>query len=235
MKQKCLKQYIIIRDVLYLILHTVSIFEDKLTVFDGTPVVIILAKEIVGQRAAKFIDADGVQLTAKEFAFCNFFLRYFNRSRAVIEAGYNIQHKEPRVIAFDLLHRDRVMKYLSIQLDVSLAREKASAIMDECMTSDLGEIYFQSGNSFNISKMHNACVSHLIKKYMVKIITKTGKDGTITVTEIVNVEREDKIRAAEVFAKLQGWIGNKKNVDLNVVPASQILRDRVIELKKLGI
>ncbi len=186
-------------------------------------------------KSAKVIDVDGVQLTPKEFAFCNYFLQHQNAQRAVIEAGYKVIGKKPRWVAYELLHRDRVKKYLAIQFKVSLIKEKTSAIMDEFLTSDLGEIYVSSGNSFNIEKMHKAGVSHLIKKHKVRTSTRTDKTGGTTVTEEVSIEREDKIRAAEVLSKLQGWIGNDVDLNKDVVPAAQKMRERAIEFEQRGL
>jgi hypothetical protein len=186
-------------------------------------------------KSAKVIDVDGVQLTPKEFAFCNFFLQHQNAQKAVIEAGYSVVGKKPSWVAYELLHRDRVKKYLAIQFKVSLIKEKTSAIMDEFLTSDLGEIYYLSGNSFNIEKMHKAGVSHLIKKHKVRKTTKTDKAGVTTVTEEVTIEREDKIRAAEVLSKLQGWIGCGVDLNKDVVPAAQKMRECAKEYEQRGL
>jgi hypothetical protein len=161
-------------------------------------------------KAAKCLDIDGVQLTAKEFSFCIKYLQHLNRSKAVIDAGYCTKGKKPRVIAYELLKRDRIRKYLSIQLKAGLIVEKASAIADAILTSDLGKIYVDSGNSFDIKDIYNAGLSHLIRSYKRKKITRTDKDGNITQTIEIEIEREDKLRAADVLAKLQGWYN--KNV-----------------------
>ena len=186
-------------------------------------------------KAAKVIDVYGVQLTPKEFAFCNFFLQHQNATKAVIEAGYKVDGKKPRWVAYELLHRDRIKTYLAAQFNVSLIQEKTSAILDQIMTSDLGAIYVKSGNSFDIQKVYDAGVSHLIKKHKQKTSTRTDKSGAVTVTEIVEIEREDKLHAAEILAKIQGWIGKDVNRNIPEVTAAQKVRDRINKLKEQGI
>lgn len=185
-------------------------------------------------KAAKCLDIDGVQLTAKEFAFCYYFLQHLNRSKAVVDAGYCTKGKKARVVAYELLKRDRIRKYLSIQLKAGLIMEKASAIADAILTSDLGKIYVNSGNSFDIKEIYNAGLSHLIRRYKTKKITRTDKDGNITETIEIEIEREDKLRAAEVLSKLQGWFNKNVNNNLNAVPASQMVKDRIKKLKEEG-
>ncbi len=186
-------------------------------------------------KSAKVIDVDGVQLTPKEFAFCNFYLQHQNATKAVIEAGYKVDGKKPRWVAYELLHRDRIKKYLAIQFKVSLIQEKTSAILDQLMTSDIGAIYTASGDSFDVKAMHNAGVSHLIKKHKQKTSTRTDKSGAVTVTEILEIEREDKLRAAEILAKIQGWIGTNANVNTHEISAAEKVRNRAKELEERGI
>ena len=186
-------------------------------------------------KVAKAIDVDGIQLTPKEFAFCNYFLQHLNANKAVIEAGYKVDVKHPRWIAYELLHRDRIRKYIAIQFNVALIQEKTSAILDQIMTSDLGAIYVKAGNTFDIDKMHKSGVSHLIKKHKKQITKRTSKSGVVTETEEIEVEREDKLRAVEILAKIQGWIGKDLNVNSGDISAAEKLKNRIKELQERGI
>lgn len=181
-------------------------------------------------KASKTIEVDGIKLTPKEFAFCNYYLQHQNAHKAVIEAGYKAEGKHPRWVAYELLHRDRIKRYLAIQFNVALTKEKTAAIMDEFLTSDLGDIFVRSGNSFDIEKMHNAGVSHLIKTHRSQKTRKIDAKGNpIEITEI-RVEREDKVRAAELLLKLQGWLGTG-NSTLGNKSAAELLREKAEKFK----
>jgi phage terminase small subunit len=158
--------------------------------------------------AGRALDEDHI-LTDKQLLFCVYYVDTLNQTKAAIMAGYsertartsavaNMKNPNIRAKIEQLFKENNISKDEITNILIKLAKTDISDYTEE-VTSPSGEVK----TFVNVKKMKKEGKGFLIK-------------GVKNTTAGQTIEFDDRLRALEILAKVQGLFNDNKPQDINV-------------------
>lgn len=150
-------------------------------------------------------------------AFCNKFVENGGIGmKAAIDAGYSV--KCAGVQANRLLKKDTVKARIAelrkkLEADFDISRDRLVKRLMQCVFTDLRQFFDEDGNLLPVPDLEDDAAGAIISLEVNSVFF----DGS-EISKVKKIRRNDPIKAAELIAKIMGYMAPEKKVVENDKP-----------------